>query len=160
MIYMILAEAAAAKQKAEFDKLLAKKEFQRVEMEAEEERKRQFQRAKFECDKAILSAMKKGAIAETKLKAIKQAIEEGKAQQDTLTTISHLYEPTDTKQQTQAWANTQRVQDQKDCVTESSTHEPETKKKSLTSYTAHLKADKRMRLSLISKEQTPLHLPL
>ena len=71
-------------------------------MEAEEERKRQFQRAEFECDKAILTAMKKAAIAETKLKAIKQAIEEGKAEQDTLTTISHLYEPTDTKQQTQA----------------------------------------------------------
>ena len=96
MIYMILAEATAAKQKAEFDKLLTKKEFQRVEMEAEEERKRQFQRAEFECDKAILTAMKKAAIAETKLKAIKQAIEEGKAEQDTLTTISHLYEPTDT----------------------------------------------------------------
>ena len=71
MIYMTLAEAAAAKQKAEFDKLLAKKEFQRVEMEAEEERKRQFQRAKFKCDKAVLTVMKKAAIAETKLKAIK-----------------------------------------------------------------------------------------
>ena len=39
-------------------------------MEAEEERKRQSQRARFECDKAVLTANKKLAIAEPKLKAI------------------------------------------------------------------------------------------
>ena len=66
-----LAEAAAAKQEAEFDRLLAEKERERLEIEAEEERKRQSQRAKFECDKAVLTANKKLAIAEAKLKAIR-----------------------------------------------------------------------------------------
>ena len=112
-----MAEAATAKQEAEFDKLLAEKEFEREEMEAEEERKRQFQRAKFECDKAVLTARKKAAIAEAKLKAIEQAIEEeGKEEQGTLTSISYLYEPVDTKQQTQAWVNAQRAQEPRDTV--------------------------------------------
>ena len=69
-----LAEAAAARQEAEFDRLLAEKERERVEMEAEEERKRQNARAKFECDKAVLAANKKAAIADAKLKTILQAI--------------------------------------------------------------------------------------
>ncbi|XP_067025625.1 uncharacterized protein [Acropora muricata] len=128
-----LAETEAAKQEAEFDKLLAEKEFEIVEMEAEEERKHQFQRAKFKCDKAVLTTRKKAVLAEAKLKAIEQGIEEeGKEEQDTLTTFPDLYKPVDTKQQTQAWVNAQRVRDPKDCVTEISKHEPERKKKSFT----------------------------
>ena len=45
-------------------------------MEAEEERRRQSHLAKFVHDKAVLAANKKAAIAEAKLKAIEQAIED------------------------------------------------------------------------------------
>ena len=42
-----MAEDAAARQQAEFDRLLAEKERERREAEAEDERKRQSDRAKF-----------------------------------------------------------------------------------------------------------------
>ena len=71
-----MAEAAAARQQVEFDQLLAEKERERKEMEVEEERRRQRQRAKFECDMALLTANKKVAMADAKLKAIEQAIQE------------------------------------------------------------------------------------
>ena len=70
-----LAEAVAAKQDAEFDWLMADKEWERMEMEAEEGRKCQSNLAKFVHHKAILAA-NKAAIAEAKLKAIEQAIED------------------------------------------------------------------------------------
>ena len=103
-----LAEVAAARQKAEYDRLLAEKERERIEMEAEEERKRRSQRARFECDKAVLRANRKLAIAETKLKAIEQSIEEedGKA---TMVTIPGLDNPIDTKEITRAWINAQET---------------------------------------------------
>ena len=84
-----LAEAAAARQEAEYDRLLAEKERERIEMEAEEERKRQSQRARFECDKAVLTANKKLAIAEGKLKAIEQSIEK-EDEKATMVTIPGL----------------------------------------------------------------------
>lgn len=102
-----LAEAAAAKQEAEFDRLLAEKERERMEMEAEEERKRQSHLAKFVHDGAVLAANKKAAIAEAKLKAIEQAIEEEEDEKITLVTIPGFTNPVDTKEQTQAWINTQ-----------------------------------------------------
>lgn len=72
-----MAEAAAARQQEEFDRLIAEKKHERREVEAEE-RKRQSQRVKFECDMAVLTANKRVAIADTKQKAIEQAIKEDK----------------------------------------------------------------------------------
>ena len=116
-----LAEAAAAKQEAEFDRLLAKKERERMEMEAEEERKRQSHLAKFMHDKAVLAANKKAAIAEAKLKAIEQAIEDEGDEKITLVTIPGLTNPVDAKGQTQAWINAQEKPQETlktlDCVT-------------------------------------------
>ena len=114
-----LAEAAAAKQEAEFDRLLAEKERERLEIEAEEERKRQSQRAKFECDKAVLTANKKLAIAEAKLKAIEQSLEEEKEEKVTLVSIPGLNDHFDSKYQTQAWIDAQETFKTVDCVTES-----------------------------------------
>ena len=101
-----LAEAAAARQEAEYDRLLAEKERERIEMEAEEERKRQSQRARFECDKAVLTANKKLAIAEAKLKAIEQSIEE-EDEKATMVTIPGLDNSIDTQEITRAWINAQ-----------------------------------------------------
>lgn len=101
-----MAEAAAARQEAEYDRLLAEKERERTEMEAEEERKRQSQRARFECDKAVLTANKKLAIAEAKLKATEQSIEE-EDEKATMVTIPGLDNSIDTQEITRAWINTQ-----------------------------------------------------
>ena len=116
-----LAEAAAAKQEAEFDRLLAEKERERMEMAAEEERRRQSHLAKFVHDKAVLAANKKAAIAEAKLKAIEQAIEDEEDDKITLVTIPGVTEPVDSEQQTQAWINKQENPQETlktlDCVT-------------------------------------------
>ena len=90
-------------------------------MEAEEERKRQSHLAKFVHDKAVLAANKKAAIAEAKLKAIEQAIEDEDNEKITLVTIPGFTDPVDTKEQTQAWINTQENPQETfktlDCVT-------------------------------------------
>ena len=116
-----LAEAAAAKQEEEFDQLLADKERERMEMEAEGERKRQSYLAKFVHEEAVLSANKKAALAEAKLKAIEQAIEDEDNEKITLVTIPGFTKPVDTKEQTQAWINTQEIPQKTfktlDCVT-------------------------------------------
>ena len=115
-----LAEAAAAKQEAEFDQLLAEKERERLEIEAEEERKHQTQRAKFECNKAVLTANKKRAIAEAKLKAIEQSLEEEQEERDMLVSFPGLNDHFDSKHQTQDWIlNAQQTFKTVDRVTES-----------------------------------------
>ena len=101
-----LAEAAATRQEAEYNRLLAEKEKERIEMEAEEERKRRSQRARFGCDKAVLTANKKLAIAEAKLKAIEQSIEE-EDEKATMVTIQGLNNSIDTQEITRAWINAQ-----------------------------------------------------
>ena len=92
-------------------------------MEAEEERKCQNARAKFECDMAVLSVKKKAAIADAKLKATQQSIEED--EKETLVTIPDLNEPVDDKRKTQDWINAQGTFETVDCVTGSpNTHPP------------------------------------
>ena len=92
-----------------------------MEMEAEEERRRQSHLAKFAHDKAVLAANKKAAIAEAKLKAIEQAIKDEEDQKITLVTIPGVTEPVDTNVQTQAWINKQENPQETlktlDCVT-------------------------------------------
>ena len=71
-----LAEAAAARESAEFEKRIAEKEHERKKREAEIERTREQERASHEMEMAFLAAERKIAIADAKLKAIEQAIEE------------------------------------------------------------------------------------
>ena len=71
-----LAEAAAARESAEFEKRIAEKEHERKKREAEIERTREQERASHEMEMAFLAAKRKIAIADAKLKAIEKAIEE------------------------------------------------------------------------------------
>lgn len=71
-----LAEAAVVRENAEYEHVITEKEHARKEREAEIERTRQIERAEHEKDLAILAASRKVAVADTKLKAIEQAIEE------------------------------------------------------------------------------------
>ena len=71
-----LAEAAAARESAEYERLIAEKEHERRKREAEMERSREQEKAQYEKDLAFLSAKKKVAVADAKLKAIEQAITE------------------------------------------------------------------------------------
>ena len=71
-----LAEAAAARESAEYERVIAEREHARREREAEIERKHQRERAEYEKDLAILAANRKIAVANAKLKAIERAIEE------------------------------------------------------------------------------------
>lgn len=71
-----LAEAAAAKESAEFKKRMAAKKHELKQHEAGIEQKQKEERTKHERELAVLAADKKVAIASTKLKAIEDALEE------------------------------------------------------------------------------------
>ena len=71
-----LAEAAAARENAQFERLIAQKEHAHKEREAEIERKRQQERTEHEKELSILAANRKVAVADAKLKAIERVIEE------------------------------------------------------------------------------------
>ena len=71
-----LAEAAAARESAESEKRIAEKEHERRKREAEIERTRERERASHEKEMAFLVAERKIAIADAKLKAIEQAMDE------------------------------------------------------------------------------------
>lgn len=68
-----LVEAATAKEQAEYDRLMAEKENEMKQREAEEEKRRQQARAQHERDVAIMSADKRVAVANAKLKAIQES---------------------------------------------------------------------------------------
>ena len=72
-----LAEAAAARESAEFEKRIAEKEHERRKREAEIERTREQERANHAKEMAFLAAERKIAVADAKLKAIEQATDEG-----------------------------------------------------------------------------------
>ena len=71
-----LAEAAAARESAEFEKCITEMEHERRKREAEIERTREQERANHQKELAFLTAERKIAIADAKLKAIEQAIGE------------------------------------------------------------------------------------
>ena len=72
-----VAEAAAAKEQADYECLIAEKENEIKQREAEEEKRRQQARAHHERDIAIMSANKRVAVANAKLKATKESMVEG-----------------------------------------------------------------------------------
>ena len=69
-----MAEAAAAKKKAEFDRIIAVRENERKLYEAEEELRLKQRRAQHEVEMAILATEKAEAIANAKLDAVEQSI--------------------------------------------------------------------------------------
>ena len=71
-----LAEAAAARESAEYEKLIAEKEHTRKEREAELKRNHKQERAQHDKDLAMLAATRKVAVAEAKVRAIELAMEE------------------------------------------------------------------------------------
>ena len=71
-----LAEAAAARENAQFERLIAEKEHAHKEREAEIERKRQQEHKEHEKELSILAANRKVAVADAKLKAIERVIDE------------------------------------------------------------------------------------
>ena len=103
-----LAEAAAAKSMSDWRSKQRRRENTKLS-----------QRAKFECDKAVLTANKKLAIAEAKLKAIEQSLEEEQEEKVTLVSTPGLNDHFSSKYQTQAWIDAQETFKTVDCVTES-----------------------------------------
>ncbi|CAB3993986.1 Hypothetical predicted protein [Paramuricea clavata] len=69
-----LADAAAAKEQAEYEMIIAHKINERKQLEAKEEHRRLTEKAQYEHDVAILEAKKTEAIAKAKLDAIEQSI--------------------------------------------------------------------------------------
>lgn len=69
-----LADAKAAKEEAQYTRLIAQKELERRTRDAEAERIRQQENARFESEMAILGADKKAVIANAKLKVFENAL--------------------------------------------------------------------------------------
>ena len=69
-----LAEVAAAKERTEYDILIARRINERKQLEAEEKHRKGAEKARYEHDLAILKAQKLEAIAKAKLDAIEQSI--------------------------------------------------------------------------------------
>ena len=96
------AEAAAAKEQAEYERLIAEKENEMKQREAEEERRRQQARAQHERDIAVMSANKRVAVANARLKAIQESILE-KEINDPLELPN--MDITDCQERTRAWVH-------------------------------------------------------
>lgn len=77
-----LAEAAAARESANYERMIAEKEHERKKREAEVERSREEERAQHEKNLAILKAEKKVAVANAKLRAIDEAIGDEENEED------------------------------------------------------------------------------
>ena len=95
-----LVEVAAARQQAEFDRIIADKENERVRLEAEEELRRKCARAQHGRDMAVLASQKATAVADARLEAIEQSIVEERA-----SAVLEEAEPADTRSRTQKWVN-------------------------------------------------------
>ena len=97
-----LAEAAAAKEKAEFDRKIAEMENERIRLEAEEDLQRKCARAQYERDMAFLAAERATAVADAKLKAIEQSIAD-----EQMSVILEEHDSEDSRSRTQNWVNDQ-----------------------------------------------------
>ena len=77
-----LAEAKAAREEAQYTRLIAQKELERRTREAEAQKIRQQEIAQFEKEIAILGADKKAAMANAKLKVFEEALLEEELEKD------------------------------------------------------------------------------
>ena len=96
------AEAAAAKEQAEYERLIAKKENEMKQREAEEEKRRQQARAQHERDIAFMSANKRVAVANARLKAIQESMLEREI--DDPLELPNM-DITDCQERTMAWVH-------------------------------------------------------
>ena len=99
-----MAEAAAAKKKAEFDWIIAVRENERKLFEVEEELRLKRRRAQHEVEMAILAAEKAEAIANAKLDAVEQSIL--KEESSYLLVEQQDVDVEDTESRTKAWVDT------------------------------------------------------
>ena len=104
-----MAEAAAAREQAEYDRAIAEKEARRRMIEAEEERERKQRRAQHDYDLAVLAAKKSTAMAEAKLSAIEQVIREDERSGGPCKIES---EGLDRKPRTEQWVRAQSSSDE------------------------------------------------
>lgn len=97
------AEAAAAKEQANYQRLIAERENEMKQREAEEDRRRQQVHAEHERDIAIMSANKRVAVANAKLKAIEDTLVEEEP-----CDLSELLDMdiTECQDRTKTWVNT------------------------------------------------------
>ena len=77
-----LADARAASQEAQYSRLIAEKELERRTRDAEAERIRQQEKARYEKELKILGADKKAAVANAKLKVFEEALLEQELERD------------------------------------------------------------------------------
>ena len=85
-----LAEAAAARESAEYERIIAAKDA-RKEREAELERNRKQERAQHDKDLAMLAASRKVAVAKAKVRAIEIAMEEQEIEErDEISGVPHI----------------------------------------------------------------------
>ena len=77
-----LADAKAAKEEAQYTRLIAQKELEHTTSDAEAERIRQQEIAQFESEIAILGADEKAAIANAELKVFEDALLEENLQKE------------------------------------------------------------------------------
>ncbi|KAL9986037.1 hypothetical protein ACROYT_G000100, partial [Oculina patagonica] len=97
------AEAAAAKEQANYERMIAERENEMKQREAEEERRRQQVRAEHERDIAIMSANKRVAVANAKLKAIEDTLDEEEPRD--LLELPDM-DITECQERTKTWVNT------------------------------------------------------
>lgn len=97
-----MAEAAAAKEQAQYDILIAEKGNGRRQLEAEEDRRREQQRAQHDRDLAVLAANKTAAMADAKLNAIEQVIQE---EERTPVLLENSHDFIDSKSRTKTWVH-------------------------------------------------------
>ena len=115
-----LAEVAAARESAEYERIIAAKEHARKEREAELEKNRKQERAQHDKDLAMLAASRKVAVAEAKVRAIELAMEEQEiGERDEIPGIPHVK----TEERTLNW-----VRSNPNSATQSLPEKPENKR--------------------------------
>jgi hypothetical protein len=97
-----MGEAAAAKERAQYDILIAQKQHEKQQIEAEELQCREQLQAQCDLEIAILTANKEKAVADAKLKAIEQAIQEERL----ALLLDDISESFDSELRTETWINT------------------------------------------------------
>ncbi len=97
-----MAEAAAAKERAQYDILIAQKQHEKRQIEAEELQRREQLQAQCDLEIAILTANKEKAVADAKLNAIEQAIQEERP----ALLLDDMSESFDSELRTETWINT------------------------------------------------------
>ena len=111
---LALAEAAAAKEQAEYDMMLARLENDRKQREAQVELERAAAKAQHEYDMAILAAKRQEAVAQARLGVIEQSIVQEENDSESLSTKISWKSNDASWKRTKAWVKGQYVEATKD----------------------------------------------